>query len=223
MPGPADHVLDEELGHEPPDDDDAEPVELGNPDDANRMMRRLRATEREAREVMEIAATDIAQVVAWRDKRLESLGRTIAWCQRSLEGWIRAVHERTGRQSVKLPAGTVSLRKSQPRLDLPELTTAEQAAAWEALAATTIVEGEPVANPVTTKWTLGKRAVAPLVMAGAKIGEPDPDGYQAHQGVSIDGEELPGVIVHQPTRLSFSAKPAASIEDLEADLEAEAG
>jgi hypothetical protein len=203
--------LDGELGYEPPSDLDesTEPAPLEDADQANRMMRRLRATEREATEVADLAAASIAQVTAWRDERLGVLGRTIAWCHRSLEGWMRATYERTGRQSVKLPAGTVALRKSPTRVEFPAIESAEAAAEW-------MTRGDEL---VTTKWSLAKREASKIVKPGPLLEQQPMEDYTAHQGMTEAGEALEGVIVFVPkVALGFSAKPAAAIEDLEAEL-----
>lgn len=213
--------LDDEVGTEVPADL-SEPLEIPDADAANLMMRRLRATEATATDVRERAAADIAETMAWRDAKLEGLASTIAWCHRSLQGWIRGVHKATGRKSVSLPAGRVQLRAvTRTRVEVPDIDTAEQAEAWAALAATTIVDGEPVANPVTTTWRLGKNDVGALAQPGAALGPADADGFVPHQGITSDGEVLPGVILHVPAPglLGYSATPAKSIEDLDAELE----
>lgn len=203
--------LDDDLGFEPPDD--YEPRELTGEVEANRMLRRLRAAERDAARVRETAAEDMAQTAAWRDRRLESLERTMAWARSSLEGWLRATQAAGGPQTVKLPAGQVQLRKAQPRIaiDVGEVTD-DVAAAWVELAASAEVSD----SPVIVKRSLSARVVGAIVEAGPALGPPDPDGYEPHVAIGPGAEVIAGVTIHVPTRLAFNAKTAAAEEDLEA-------
>ena len=207
--------LDDDLGFEPPDD--YEPIELAGAPEANRMLRRLRAAEADAASVRQVAAEDMAQTAAWRDRRLESIDRTIGWARASLEGWLRATHEAGGPQTVKLPAGQVQLRKAGPRIEvLDAALEADVAEVWEMLAAEA---GTP--SPVNVRRTLSKTIVGQIVAAGPEVGPADPDGYEPRAAVLGDGTVVPGVIIHVPTRQGFTAKPATSIEDLEAAVDGE--
>lgn len=207
------HDLDDDLGFEPPED--YEPIELTGELAANRMLRRLRAAERDAASVRQTAADDIAQTTAWRDRRLDSIERTIDWARRSLEGWIRATHAAGGPQTVKLPAGEVKLRKSPNRIEVDALGYSDETwAAWAALSATAGVE-----SPVLVKRSLSKTIVAKIAEPGPSLGPADDDGYEPHAAMGPGAEVLEGVTIHVPTRLGFSAKPAASIEDLEASVD----
>ena len=209
--------LDDDLGFEPPDD--YEPIELHGELEANRMLRRLRAAERDAAQVRLTAAEDMAQTTAWRDRRLESIEKAMDWARRSLEGWLRATHAAGGPQTVKLPAGQVQLRKSPSRIELADAQVDEAtAAAWEALAAA----AELSTPPVVVKRSLLKSVVAKIVAPGPAIGEVDPDGYEPHAAMGPGAELVEGVTIHVPTRMGFTAKAASTVEDLEASIDDEA-
>lgn len=204
--------LDDDLGYEPPDD--YEPIELHGELEANRMLRRLRAAERDAAQVRQTAAEDMAQTTAWRDRRLESIEKAIDWARRSLEGWLRATHAAGGPQTVKLPAGQVQLRKTPSRIELADAQVDEATAdAWIALAAAAEHYAQP---PVVVKRTLVKSVIAKIVAPGPAIGDVDPDGYEPHAAMGPGAELVEGVTIHVPTRMGFTAKAAATVEDLEA-------
>jgi hypothetical protein len=210
--------LDDDLGFEPPDD--YEPIELVGDVGANRMLRRLRAAEADGARVRELAAEDIAQTTKWRDRRLETISRTIDWARRSLDGWLRATHAAGGPQTVKLPAGTVQLRKSQPRIELTDVQVDETAAAaWLELARS----ADLTESPVVVKRTLAKAVVAKIVEPGPVTGPADPEGYEPHAAMGPGAEVVEGVTVHVPTRLAFNAKTAVAEEDLDAGIEEATG
>lgn len=213
--------LDDAAGYPVPTDLDPDAVEpLAGAADANRMLRRLRSAIRARKGVIEVAAADIANTTAWRDRRVAGIDSTIAWAERSLEGWLRATHKAGGPKSATLPAGTVRLRKAPVRIVVPPTATPADEAAWAAFAERHADEG--VESPVTVTRKFGAAAMGKVVKPGPEAGVDADSGYKVHKAVDIEGAEVPGVFVLVSPVDGFSYTPAVAEVDLEAEVPDEA-
>lgn len=113
------------LGDEP--DYDQPPPDLGDLDDVARSLRRLARIRRQRDLDVEVARSQIAQVEAWRARRLEVHGNAERW----LLDQLRRYHEARLAQDPKsktigLPNGTLKARAAQPRWEID----AETFTAW---------------------------------------------------------------------------------------------
>jgi hypothetical protein len=212
-----DHELDDELGYPTGGADLDRPADLAGEAEANAMLRRLRAAEAEATRVRELAAEDMAQTMAWRDRRLDSAERTMAWARRSLEAWARANLRAGGPKTVTLPSGVVRLRKAKRRIELFDEAfdgSDESVASWAELA-----EAAGVDTPVQTTRKLLTSVVAEIVSVGPAVeSELDGGGFVLHKAVGPNGEVVEGVGVLEPTGDSFSCTTAPTEEDLDAEI-----
>lgn len=158
-------------------------------------MRRL--AERHA-EVEEVAQRRARLVAAWAAEESEKLRRRSARIEAILEGWAHAERERTGRQTVKLPAGTLKLTARRQSVVIEEPRSEETVGAVGALVPDAVVTKlEVQATPLRTKG----------IQAGDPIeGYENPEGYVAHTAVlpseDTDGHggfvEVPRVAVLVP-------------------------
>jgi len=137
-----------------------------------------------------VAAAEVARVNAWLADRRQRAERDLVWLTKALEVFAR----RSGERTVKLPNGTLRLRRSQPSAIF---TDESAAAAWLFHHAPTAVE---------TKRTVRKGVVKALFRAGpwqdAIVGE-------AHRVVAPlvddEGEVVPGVqLVRAPDDYTFT-------------------
>ncbi len=155
-----------------------------NQEQADRLLWALRGVRRRRDDVMGLVKDRLTALTVWRDQQLDQLGAREADLERILEGWSRAQHADTGRQTWKLPAGELKVRALVARAEADARLDPEQAvASVKAFAG----PGTPLrqADVIKTVETL---LVGPIKKA-ARPGDllpdyPDvPDGYEAHEAV----------------------------------------
>lgn len=184
-----DAELDCYLGVDITIDFDAEPSALLDIEQADYALRRIARIDHEMKRNEAIARHQVEKIQAWLHGRSDILLSQREWWVRSAEGWMRSHNAETGVKTEKLPSGTLSLRKAQPKVE---------------------VDADPVDAPeqfvkVVTKWD--RNAIKQACSAGPEVEVSDiPEGYKARAAVTADGEQLPGVVLLVPTRDSFSLK-----------------
>lgn len=175
-----------------------EPPPLDNELDADRLLRRVAAVRADIARIRAHAQADIARTQAWAEQRTASLERQVEWWERSLEGWARGQARDGQPLTVRLPHGTVQVRKALTRVDVDAVDGDEL--------------NRLVPGIVTASYRVVKDVAKQALSAGPAIGEADDEGYVAHVAVTDDGEPVPGVRIMVPTRPAFSCKPTADVE-----------
>ena len=155
---------------------------------AEKAMRALRFCDRQLSRWEALAKAEKDRIDRWYEEQANPLLARRAFFERALEGYTRANHEATGAKSVKLPSGTVSLRKTPDR-----------------------VEVEPGAEPqdrfarVKVEWD--RHAVKEWTNPGPRLEDYDaPEGYEACVAVDTDGLVVPGVVWLLRVEPSFSVR-----------------
>lgn len=187
-------------------------AEIGDqPDDQEQVDRLVWVLRRlnERRADVAFTARRRAQLLAtWAEEETAKIDRRAEELRKVLEGWAHDERERTGRQTVKLPAGTLKLTARRQSVEIVEPKSDETIGAVGAL----------VPDAVVTKLEV---QATPLKDAGLQPGEPiegyeHPEGYVAHTAV-IPGDDTDGhggfmtvprvvVLVPAPGREGFSFK-----------------
>lgn len=182
-------------------DTDAEPPRIESHADADRLLFLIRRADAQMAEIEQTAAEQIKLVNAWKEDRLAGHQRTIAWAQRSLEGWARGLLARGGGPTWTLPHGIVKLLKPRARL---------------------VVENEAALLGWLDKLGGGEQFVkverSPKLQDLKKLVQGLPDGRVKVKG---DGEIVPGVAWVQPGERNFSQVPGPTPE-IESPMENEA-
>lgn len=159
-------------------DPDAEPIDLGDIDQADRALRRVARVEHDMTRLEKLAAARKQQIDEWLAQTLGPLERERDWFLRSVEGWARAHLEGQKTQTVKLPSGSVSLRRTPPRLE----AVAEPPE-----------DIDPLLVRTTRSWD--KPNVKERTSVGPELpGYEAPDGFAGHAAVNADGEVVAGVV-----------------------------
>lgn len=189
---------------------DLTPVEIDGLDQANRFLRRLARLERDADEVHELARAEFERIAAWEADRMSGIERTQEWLEGSLEGFLRAYSRATGNKTVKLPCGTLALRKKQPRLVEANVVTLADA----------VRDEHPDWLNTTTK--AGIASIKGATKPGPQIDDDDerlvrvdvPPDYTAHEAVvESSGEVIPGVVYLVPIVDTANVSPRREFED----------
>lgn len=68
--------------------------------------------------VNSLADEEIKLIEQYRKTELERLGKKLNWLVLNLEGFIRKHNEETGEKSIRLPHGSIGLRKSRDRVEI---------------------------------------------------------------------------------------------------------
>jgi hypothetical protein len=169
---------------------DNEPPTLATIDEADRTVWHIARLERQATQNEELAKLRKAQVDAWLEDVNGVLERERAWRERQVEGWMRAHHETTGTKSVRLPSGTLALRKPRPRVEV----LAEPS------------EDAP-AELVRVKRDWDKVAIGKGHNPGPEVDGCDPpEGFVARTAVNADGVPMEDFVLLVPVQASFSIK-----------------
>ena len=183
---------------EPSDlDDDLyvnEPATAATIDEADRAVWVIARIDRDAAELEALYNRRIAELQERKAEALRRFEDKRKWWERTVEGWMRAHNAETGAKSVKLPAGTISLRKlptkvdgSEPSKDAPaHLLRVKRS--WDAQAVKNYTSPSP--EPIDETET-----------------------HYVHAAVTADGEVIAGLthlIAKQP---GFSVKPATKTLD----------
>lgn len=179
---------------------------------ADKLLGVLAYLERQKARIARTAEGRISSIKTWQVDRETRAQYQIDEITHRLEGWARAMHERSGGKTVtwKLPSGTLALRKARTKVHVLDATETPE---MLARAGRYDVLSE---HPIT--YTVDKKAVAELVKNEAQRGPAlteqigMPAGYVAHH-VPVpgtepgDGEYLPGVYLLVPVEArTFEAK-----------------
>lgn len=163
----------------PDPDYDTEPEAPQDADEANTRLRRLARIQAQIQWVEDQAATQIAQINAWAERRYEVLHNRARWEREGLEMWHRAVlADDPGRKTISLPCGTLKARVQPPVWEFDD----EAFLAWATVHAPGLVrvpEPKPAVNKAEAKKAL-------IVEEQAEF---DPAVFTA------EGEIVPGVTV----------------------------
>ena len=180
---------DEFLG-EGPDDYDTEPQTASTIDEADRHLWRLSVLRREAAELERLFDDRIATLAERKAEALAPYESRIAWHERCAEGWMRAHYAETKAKSVRLPAGTLALRRTPDRVEaLPDSEPQERFAR------------------VVVSWD--KNRVKEDTNPGPVAEDYDPPaGFVARVAVDHAGEVVPGVVWLCRIEPSFRAVPS---------------
>lgn len=192
---------------------------------ANRLLRAVRALDRQADEIERVSRDEIERISAWRDDRLAGLLRRRSSIERALDAYMRALNRlNPKRKTEKFPNGTLRLRA--PRTSVDVYDTAAFSKWWrervrfevgefivehlsdpgahnvEALTAE-VVELVLSRSPVVSVDVKPSRTGLAQLTAGPKIDAAAHDDADVHALV-LDGEAVPGVALVKPTVDSFS-------------------
>lgn len=103
--------LDDDLGLDFTEGE-GDPPPLEDEDQANRVLRRVAALERQLDGHKAVARAEVERIAAWLKDRAATIEGSLVWHRRTLEGWMRT----TGRSTVKLPNGELRLRPERPKV-----------------------------------------------------------------------------------------------------------
>lgn len=183
--------------------DTSEPFEAATREEVNRALRRKARLERERDDVVMVAQAELDRIKAFVEDRTSGIDSAIDWIDRGLEGFMRAYHDETGNLSLRLPYGTISLRKpGQPRIVADDSVDEGGAGHW------LIEHGHE--DLVRETIDLDRDAIKRATKPGQRIDKPEvdvPDGFDAFQAVTADGEIVAGVVYLVKGERSFAAKP----------------
>jgi len=186
---PVEHLLDAwleaslaEVGDEPEDQEQVD-----------RLLWVLRRLRQRRAEVLATGQRRVDLITHWATGEIDKLDGRAAHIERTLENWAHAERERTGRQTVKLPAGNLEIRARRERvvvLDPKSDATVAAVGALvpEAVKTTHEVQGSQVkavavADTVdATNWAAAQ---------GIEI----PEGYQARRAIVADDGDDPSYSV----------------------------
>ena len=172
-------------------DPEADPVDLGDIDAADRALRRVARIEHDMARLEKLATHRKAQIDEYLANALAPMEREREWFLRSVEGWARAHLSNQKTQTVKLPSGSVSLRKAQPKVE------------------PTVRDPDPDVAPelVRVKREWDRNAVKQATTPGPQIEVDDaPEGYTVHWAVDADGVVVNGITFLVPTQPTCSIK-----------------
>lgn len=180
----------------PDPDYDTEPEAPQDADEANTRLRRLARIQAQIQWVEDQAATQIAQINAWAERRYEVLHNRARWEREGLEMWHRAVlADDPARKTISLPCGTLKARAQQPVWEFDD----EVFLAWAQEHAPDLVR---VPEP---KPQVEKAAAKKALVAVDPLGE----GCGVHV-VTAAGEVVPGVTVTvRPPSFTVSTEVAS--------------
>lgn len=186
--------LDDVVGLEPVPDEllDGAPVPVPDPDRANRILRRIARLDDNEQLVKVTVAGERDRINQFEADRLGTIERERAWLRDCLEGFSRQHFAATHEKSVKLPNGTLSLRKASSRTVVDDEA---EAIAWAA-----------VNQPEAVKTTLQRSKIEATAQGGHT--QVDAEGVEVTvaQLVTEAGEVVPGIHTETPLALSFSVK-----------------
>lgn len=187
---------------------------------ANRLLRRLRRQQRRRAEVLDVANAERLRIAAWAEGQLEIIDSELAQLERTLDGYMRAVQERRGLKTLKLPNGELKLRA--PRLSVT-VTDEPALVDWaiERVAADLAQSDDIPAARIGVRVVIAALADEPtlkVVVEPARGGigkatEPGPvlsshEDVELLAAVTADGETVPGVQIERSTRDTFKATPS---------------
>ena len=185
------------------DDDLTEPV---RPEDADRLLWRIRHLDAKLDDNRRVAAAQMAVIQRWEMRRAEVINAERDRLERLLEQWARANHRVDSRQtSWSLPHGVVRL--AQPRystiVDDPDAAVKalqEMGADWLIKHTYAVRRDELLAVTVGAKGGLDSGVIP--------IDRPeDADDRQGWYQPVLEGEVIPGVRLVKPAERSFTQKP----------------
>jgi hypothetical protein len=159
---------------------------------AEKALRAVRFIDRQLARWEALAKAEHARIDAWLAETCNPLAGRREFFERCLEGYTRANHEATGAKSVKLPSGTLALRRTPDRVEpLPDSKPQERFAR------------------VTVAWD--KNRVKEATNPGPILEDYDPpEGFIAREAVDTAGERVPGVVWLCRVEPSFSVKVSGS-------------
>jgi hypothetical protein len=175
-------------------------------DGADRLLGALRVVERREADITALVRARVESLMAWKNQQLEQLGGRRRWLEGQLEAWTRAQHSEIGRQTWKVPNGTLALRQRQVKVELDDSYAKDPVV---------IDRYVDLLGPGVVKTERSIRAgeAKAMVEPGEIIaGATAPDGYEARQAITGDDEHgwqvLPGMVLLIPTQLGFKATPS---------------
>ena len=175
---------------------DSPPV-IDDIDTANRALRRLAEVETAMRRVEALAADEVRRAEAWKAERLAVLEHDRQFWASTLEAWHRAIVERGGAKTQKLPHGTVRLRQTPPKVVPLSKEPGEDAPA----------------EFVRVRREWAKSEVPKRTMPGPEVEvDPEdapPEGWTVHSAITAEGEVVKGITYWVRSEPSFSVTTEA--------------
>lgn len=220
-PTDADNDLDEWLAQRAAEIDN-EPDDLAPIDRALGVCRYL---DRQRAEIEATYASRVAELATWRDQRFAVLDNRRTRIAAQLEGWARAMHERSGGRvkTWKLANGTIEIRAADDVVHFEENAAKTgrriAAAGWPSM-----VVDKVEASKTRISTQLDDRD--DLVLGPAIVGyelPKDRHDYTAHPIIAETGEVIPGVVVLRPSRPRFNLRPTLPARGSDHDPAADAG
>lgn len=179
------------------DPDDPTPAEIDGLLQADNFLRRLRRLERDADDVRTIAAAEYERIKAWEDDRIAGIERYAEWLERTLTAFGIAYGKLNNVRTIKLPCGTIRLRKGRDKMEAQHL---DVFAEWAR-------ETHPEWLKVTTEARVAD------VKSGTTIGPviegvTPPEGAKLCSAIDdVSGEVVPGVVYLVPVGDTVSVTP----------------
>lgn len=180
---PVEHLLDAwleaslaEVGDDPADQEQVD-----------RLLWVLRRLRQRRAEVQATGQRRVDLITHWAAGEIDKLDGRAAHIERTLENWAHAERERTGRQTIKLPAGNLEIRARRERaVIIGDPKSAEVVRA--------VGQYVPEAVKTTVEVQPGKVKAVGQVMDDTDVtgwaraqGVDVPEGYQARRVVVADG------------------------------------
>jgi len=172
---------------------EAERFRVDGPETATWALRKLAAAEAEIDDAKTLAASEIARVEQWYDEVTRRPARDVEFFRGLLIDYMRSRHAEDPKcKTVKLPAGTLTARAGQPKIDATDIE------ALKAYADT--LDDEYRSSIIRTKYEANVSG-----MKGLLVPKDEGDPLGAPLVDPSTGEVVPGV-VWLPAVVKYDAK-----------------
>lgn len=109
--------------------------------------------ESQMAEANKLCNDEIALIENYRKNELERLEKKRSWILFNVEGWTRQHCESTGEKTIRIPHGSLSLRKGRDRIEIQDMTVFLKVAAKHGFLRTTPAKDEPDLKAIYAHYT----------------------------------------------------------------------
>lgn len=155
------------------EEDSSQPFRIQNLDQANWAVRKIARIEMKRRQCRELVEAETNRLKSWLEAREQEASRERSFFESLLRSYLEEQRQSDVRlKSIKLPAGSVGLRKQQPefirdnerllawlKANHPELIKVQESPDWAGLKEASLVQGGTLADPETGEVVDGVKVV----------------------------------------------------------------
>jgi phage host-nuclease inhibitor protein Gam len=110
---------------------------------ADQALMAIAKLESQMAEANKLCDDEIALIENYRKNELERLERRRNWIVFNVEGWARQHSEATGEKTIRIPHGSLSLRKGRDKIEIQDMAVFMKVAARYGFLRTTPAKDEP--------------------------------------------------------------------------------